>query len=138
MRIQHVNQATKSWPDVFADDRRMGTDLVEIIDRLRWRLWHGQVARALDLIGETLITLDGVANGEKLAAAAARKVARLFTESTVQWLLHRRMNAQKHVRWSPRGAHLMLKVRTATANGTLERDHAVSERWGRRPFRRAA
>jgi hypothetical protein len=81
MRIQHVNQATKSWPDVFADDRRMGTDLVEIIvDRLRWRLWHGQIARALDLIGETLITLDGVANGEKLAAVAARKVARLLRD----------------------------------------------------------
>jgi hypothetical protein len=30
-----------------------------------------------------------------------------------------------------------LKVRTATANGTLERDHAVAERWARRPFRRA-
>jgi hypothetical protein len=40
------------------------------------------------------------------------------TESAVQWLLHRRMNAQQHMRWSPRGAHLMLKVRTATANGT--------------------
>jgi ABC-type taurine transport system ATPase subunit len=33
---------------------------------------------------------------------------------------------------------LMLKIRTATANGTLERDHAVAERWARRPFRRAA
>jgi hypothetical protein len=169
MRIQHVDQAAKSWPDVSADDRQTGADFVEIIDRTRWRLWHGQVARALDLIGETLVTLDGVANGEELAAVAARKVARLLrdletyicgqsdiiidhttarhqdepistavTESTVQWLLHRRMNAQQHMRWSPRGAHLMLKVRTATVNGTLERDHAVAERWARRPFRRAA
>jgi len=169
MRIQHVDQAAKSWPEVSADDRQTGADLVEIIDRIRWRLWHGQVARALDLIGETLVTLDGVANSKELAAVAARKVARLLrdletyicgqsdiiidyatarqedepistavTESTVQWLLHRRMNAQQHMRWSPRGAHLMLKVRTATANGTLERDHAVAERWARRPFRRAA
>ena len=106
---------------------KFATEPVEIIDRLRWRFWHGQVARALDLIGETLITLDGVANGEKLAAVAARKVARLLrdletyvcgqsdiiidyatarrqdepistavTESTVQWVLHRRMNAQRH------------------------------------------
>jgi hypothetical protein len=36
------------------------------------------------------------------------------------------------------GAHMMLKVRTAVANGTFERDHAVAERWARRPFRRAA
>lgn len=147
----------------------MGTDLVGIIDRIRLRLWHGQVARALDLIGKTLISIDGVANGVKLAAVAARNVARLLrdletyvcgqsdviidyatarcqnepistavTESTVRWLLHRRMNAQQHMRWSPRGAHLKLKVRTATANGTLERGHAVAERWAHRPFRRAA
>ena len=169
MRIQHVDQAAKSWSDISADDRKTGADLVEIIDRIRWRLWHGQVARALDLIGETLVTLDVIASGNELAAVAARKVARLLrgletyicgqsdiisdyatarrqdepistavTESTVQWLLHRLMNAPQHMRWSPRGAHLMLKVRTATANGTLERDLAVAERWARRPFRRAA
>jgi hypothetical protein len=65
-------------------------------------------------------------------------ISTAVTESTVQRLLHRRMNAQQHMRWLPRGAHLMLKVRTATANGTLERDYAVAERWARRPFRRAA
>jgi hypothetical protein len=128
-----------------------------------------QVARALDLIGETLVTPDGVANGNELAAVAARKVARLLrdletyvcgqsdiimdyatarhqdepistavTESTVQWLSHPRMNAQQHMRWSPRGARLMLKVRTSIVNATFDRDHAVAERWGRRPYRRAA
>jgi hypothetical protein len=60
------------------------------------------------------------------------------TESTVQWLLHRRMNAQQQMRWSPRGAHLMLKVRTTTMNGTLERDHVAAYRWARRTFRLAA
>jgi hypothetical protein len=42
------------------------------------------------------------------------------------------------MRWSPRGAHRMLKVRTAVANGTLADDHAAAERWARRPFRPAA
>jgi hypothetical protein len=42
------------------------------------------------------------------------------TESTVQWLLHRRMGANQQMRWSPRGAHLMLKVRTSVINGTTE------------------
>ena len=60
------------------------------------------------------------------------------TESTVQWLLHRRMGANEQMRWSPRGAHLMLKVRTAVTNGTFDRDHAAAERWARRPFRQAA
>jgi hypothetical protein len=65
-------------------------------------------------------------------------ISTAITESTVQWLLHRRMNAQQQIRWSPRGAHLMLKVRTSVANDTLDRDHAAAERWARRPFRRAA
>ena len=169
MRIQHVDQAAQNWLGVSADDRRTGADFVDIIDRIRWRLWHGQVARGLGLIGDTLVTLDGIVNAQGSAAVTARKVARLLRdletyicgqsdiiidyatarsqdepistaviESTVQWLLHRRMNAQQHMRWSPRGAHLMLKVRIATANGTFDRDHAVAERWARRPFRRAA
>ena len=74
-------------------------------------------------------------------AAARRReepISTAVTESTVQWLLHRRMNAQQQMRWSPRGAHLMLKVRTAVMNGTLEQDHAIAERWARRPFRQAA
>jgi hypothetical protein len=33
----------------------------------------------------------------------------------------------EEVPWSPRGAHLMLKVRTAAINGTLERDHVAAE-----------
>jgi hypothetical protein len=65
-------------------------------------------------------------------------ISTAITESTVQWLLHRRKSAQQQMRWSPRGAHLMLKVRTAAVNGTLDRDYAAAEGWARRPFRRAA
>jgi hypothetical protein len=56
----------------------------------------------------------------------------------VQWLLHRRMNAQQQMRWTPRGAHLMLKVRCAVMNGTLQHDHALAEGRAHRPLRRAA
>jgi hypothetical protein len=169
MRVQHVAQAATSWPDATETDRQAGTHLTETIERIRWRLWHGQVKRALDLIAETVVIADATAEDMSATATAARKVARLLgdletyvsgqsniiidyatarrreepistaiTESTVQWLLHRRMNARQQMRWSPRGAHLMLKVRTSVVNGTLDRDYAVAERWGRRPFRRAA
>jgi hypothetical protein len=168
-RVQHVARAAKSWPDATESDRQASTRLAETIERIRWRLWHGQVRRGLDLIGETLATLETAVEPASSATATARKVARLLvelqtyvsgqsdiiidyakarrceepistatTESTVQWLLHRRMNAQQQMRWSPRGAHLMLKVRTAIVNGTLDRDHAVAEHWARRPFRRSA
>ena len=169
MRVQHVAQAATSWPDAMETDRQAGTRLAETIERIRWRLWHGQVQRALDLIAETIVTVVVTADDKSPMAAAARKVTRLLgdletyvsgqsniiidyatarrreepistaiTESTVQWLLHRRMNAQQQMPWSPRGAHLMLKVRTSVVNGTLDRDYAVAERWARRPFRRAA
>jgi hypothetical protein len=169
MRVQHVAQAAKSWPNAAEGDRQAGARLAETIERIRWRLWHGQVRRALDLIGDTLVMLDATADNTAPIAAATRKVTRLLrdletyvsgqfdiiidygtarrceepvstaiTESTVQWLLHRRMNAQQQMRWSPRGAHLMLKVRTSVVNGTLDRDYASAERWARRPFRRAA
>jgi hypothetical protein len=65
-------------------------------------------------------------------------ISTAVTESTVQWLVHRRMNAQQQMRWTPRGAHLMLKVRCAVMNGTLQHDHAAAEGRARRPFRRAA
>jgi hypothetical protein len=166
MRIQHVAQAAKGWPDASAGDRKAGIRLAETIERIRWRLWHGQVRRGLDLISETLTILESAG---RAALRAARKVAYLLggletyvsgqsdiiidyararrrkepistaaTESTVQWLLHRRMNAQQQMRWSPKGAHLMLKVRTAVVNETFDRDDAAAERWARRPFRRAA
>ena len=131
-------------------------------------LWHGQVRRSLDLIEETAVKLESMEEGTVSIAAAqkvarllrdletyvsgqseiiidyatARRcnepISTAITESTVQWLLHRRMSAQQQMRWSPRGAHLMLKVRTAAVNETLDRDYAVAERWARRPFRKAA
>ena len=92
--------------------------------------------RARTLLSEFL-PLDDIPSVET-ARRQDEPISTAVTESTVQWLLHRRMNAQQHMRWAPRGAHLMLKVRTATANGTLERGHVVAERCARRPFRRAA
>jgi hypothetical protein len=47
------------------------------------------------------------------------------------------MGTNQQMRWSPGGAHRMLKVRTAVANGPLAADHAA-EPWARRPFRPAA
>jgi hypothetical protein len=169
MRIQHVAQAAKSWPNTSAKECEAGSRLSETIERIRWRLWHGQVGRGLELIGETMATLEAMAGATSPAAAVALRVGRLLgeletyvcgqsdiiidyatarrreepistavTESTVQWLLHRRMNAQQQMRWTPRGAHLMLKVRCAVMNGTLEHDHSVAERRARRSFRPVA
>src|SRR5271156_695879 len=78
MRVQHVAQATTSWPDATETDRQVGARLIETIERIRWRLWHGQVKRALDLIAETVVTVKVAADDKSPIAAAARKVARLL------------------------------------------------------------
>jgi hypothetical protein len=48
------------------------------------------------------------------------------------------MTAKQQMRWSPRGAHFMLKVRTAVMNGTLERDHIGLDKSTRCVQQRAA
>ncbi len=167
MRIQNVTQTIKSWPDATANDLAAGARFADAVEHIRWRLWHGQVARASDLIGKTLVLLD--AEVEAVGTAAATKVRRVLrdletyvtvqsdliidyatarrrgeptstatTESAVQRLLHRRMGAQQQMRWSPRGAHLICKVRTSVTNQAFTEDYAAAERWAVRPFRRAA
>jgi len=166
LRIQHVAQAAKGWPADTPGERANKARLADAVEHIRWRLWHGQVQRALDLIGETLTWLEGRAEAALTAAAKATALLRgletyvsgqadliidyatarrsdepistATTESTVQWLLHRRMGASQQMRWTPRGAHCMLKVRTAVANDTLAEDHAAAEQWARRPLRTAA
>ena len=103
------------------------------------------IATAARKVTRLLSELETYVSGQSdiiIDYATARRceepISTAITESTVQWLLHRRMNAQQQMRWSPRGASLELKVRTAVMNGTLDRDYAIAERWARRPFRRAA
>jgi len=168
MRVQHVAQTVRGWPCAAAGkDRQSGVLFADMVERVRWRLWHGQVQRALDLTGEILETLGTSRRGlmdryadrlervlqelETYVAghsdsiinyAAARRsaepISTATTESAVQRLIQRRMNAKQQMRWSPKGAHLMLKVRTAVMNATFERDHVTAERWANRPYRRPA
>ena len=43
----------------------------------------------------------------------------LITEGTANFLVNRRMNKSQQMRWSRRGADLLLQVRCAVYNGTL-------------------
>ena len=130
--------------------------MADAVEHIRWRLWHGQTRRALRLIQRTLAAVKGRTKnrGSRIGGEADEGIdragdlrvrARLDdepfftspTEGAVQWLLHRRMGAQQQMRWSPRGAHLMLQVRTAIVNGTFDEDHLDICRH-RRSFRMAA
>ena len=50
---------------------------------------------------------------------AGLRVGTAITEGTANFLVNRRMNKSQQMRWSRRGADLLLRVRGAAYNGTL-------------------
>jgi len=50
---------------------------------------------------------------------AGLPVGTAITEGTANFLVNRRMNKSQQMRWSRRGADLLLQVRCAVYNGTL-------------------
>ncbi len=78
------------------------------------KLWTA--LRALDgyLTGQS----DWLANYAERHRAGLR-VGTAITEGTANFLVNRRMNKSQQMRWSRRGADLLLQVRCAVYNGTL-------------------
>jgi hypothetical protein len=73
-----------------------------------------------------LHALDGYLTGQSawLVNYAERhragvRVGTAITEGTANFLVNRRMNKSRRMRWSRRGADLLLQVRCAVYNGTL-------------------
>jgi hypothetical protein len=47
------------------------------------------------------------------------KISTAFVESTINWVVSKRMVKKQQMRWTKRGAHLLLQARTETLNGEL-------------------
>lgn len=111
-------------------------------------MWHGQVNRALSALDHLVVEMDclGGRNGDFSAARlhslgqqlltyirsnrtaivdyatryrSGRRIATSLAESAVNSLVAKRMVKAQQMRWTPRGAHLMLQVRAAMINGNL-------------------
>jgi hypothetical protein len=106
------------------------------IDRLRAVMSHFQgeaggrksIAPSRKL-WTALHALDGYLSGQSawLVNYAERhraglRVGTALTEGTANFLVNRRMNKSQQMRWSRRGADLLLQVRCAVYNGTLGSD----------------
>jgi len=79
--------------------------------------------------GNPLHALNGYLTGQSawLVNCAERhhaglRVGTAITEGTANFLVNRRMNKSQQMRWSLRGADLLLQVRCAVYNGTLGSD----------------
>lgn len=119
----------------------------EELDAFKWKLWHGQVDRALSALDRIVAEMDCLGRTGDLAAVrlhnlgqhlltyirsnrtaigdygaryrSGRRIATSLAESAVNSLVAKRMVKNQQMRWSPRGAHLMLQVRAAMTNGNL-------------------
>jgi hypothetical protein len=117
------------------------------IKALKWKLWHGQVDRAISALDRIVVDMDRLHQDGDLSAArlrslgqqlltyirsnrnaivdygaryrSGRRVATSLAESAVNSLVAKRMVKNQQMRWSQSGAHLMLQVRAAMMNGNL-------------------
>lgn len=121
-------------------------EVAKALERLKWFCWHGNVVAALDTISDidvevaeataeqikflkTLREFDtylranvsSIPNyGERYRAGEV--ISSSLAESAVNQVIAKRMVKHQQMRWSPRGAHLLLQVRTRVLNEDLADD----------------
>jgi hypothetical protein len=122
------------------------TALQDRLERIKWRLWHGDAGEALSrarvlvedvaalaspypglmrlvkATGELVTYIEN--NAGAITDYAARWdhgeiISTAFAESTVDLVVSRRFAKKQQMQWSKTGAHRLLQTRTRTLDGTL-------------------
>jgi hypothetical protein len=144
MRITVLQQLSK---ELIATSKEQQLDrLVTDLDRVKWYVWHGNVFRALQELDDLQDQLD-VLEAETPAVAKLAKAMRefghyiqanqafipnygdryrhgetistAFVESTVNQMVSKRMVKKQQMRWTKRGAHLLLQLRARVLDNDL-------------------
>jgi hypothetical protein len=116
-------------------------------ERIKWYLWHGNVFRALQEIERVQWTLEECEEDVSASTKLAKSVREFsgyitanqefipnygeryrygeaittgFVESTVNQVVSKRMVKKQQMRWTKKGAHLLLQVRTQCSMTTCE------------------
>jgi hypothetical protein len=132
--------------------KRARARIERLLERLKWALWHGNVHKTLqklDDLEEELEMVEPCPNLPKLIQAVqdftryiqanhafipnygdryryGEKIATGFVESAVNQVISKRFVKRQQMRWTKKGAHLLLQVRTKVLNNEL---HSTFERW---------
>ena len=143
-RIPLAQMTKGAWAYAVAVETKAGA-----LERIKWLLWHGNAPTRLDniecladdvadleenptsaslrklatMLGEfvTYITnnIGHIVNyGERFRAD--ERISTGFVESAVNQIVDKRFDKRQSVRWTPRGAHLLLQTRTPVLNGDLD------------------
>ena len=143
MRLTVMGQMVKGlrsqeFPNIVAEADKQ-------LERIKWYLWHGNVFRALQIIDDLAMDLEIIEESEaqrKLLKTLrefehyieankpfipnygdryrnGENIATGFVESTINQVVSKRFVKHQSMRWTERGAHLLLQVRTKTLNDEL-------------------
>ena len=149
MRMTVMTQMAKAV--TFPDDWLV-KDIDKTLESLKWYLWHGNVYQALqeiDWLADLLYVDDltskqrrflqkveefktYIANNQSFITNYGERyrngelISTGFVESTVNQVISKRMVKKQQMRWSPKGAHLLLQVRTKVLDGDWRK---TFERW---------
>ena len=120
-----------------------GADLEEMLEHLKWNLWHGKVERALEITDELIYALD-IENGSpeqrkllKVVRAfdgyiranrasipnyggrhrKGQIISTAFVESAVNQVVSKRFVKKQQMQCPLVGAHLLLQIRVEVLNG---------------------
>jgi hypothetical protein len=127
-------------------DRVMGEGVRKRLDSVKWLLWHGQVTKALDRLGDLDRDINHftdsyprfpqrkkavqqfhtyIVNNRACIPNYGRRYRRgetistAFVESTVNFVLSKRFVKRQSMQWTKRGVHLLLQTRVKTLNNEL-------------------
>jgi len=122
---------------------------LKIIESVKWYLWHGNTYQTLEHLNTLEMELD-TANEQsndsvtrKLLKAVEEfhtyitnnqtfitnygeryrqgdRIGSGFVESAVNYIVAKRFTKRQQMQWTPKGAHLLLQMRTRVLNGDLE------------------
>jgi hypothetical protein len=148
-----AQETASAKPNGDEEDVRDAAGLGKQLEGLKWYLWHGDVYRALQTIEDLECDLD---SGDDRSGRATRllkavgefhhyieanqgyipnygdrhrhgeTITSSFAESAVNQVVSKRMVKKQQMRWTQRGAHLLLQVRTRVLNDDLR---STFERW---------
>ena len=150
MRLTVLGQYAKGVAQL---EETKGARLLADLERTKWRLWHGDIHRALEEARDLEDDVDGlelayphlgrfkraarefaVYIGENAGSIvnygeryrAGERISSAFVESTVNAVVGKRFAKKQQMQWTQRGAHQLLQTRTRALDGTLR---AMFERW---------
>lgn len=144
MRITVLLQQVKGLE---GEQPELGQEVARELNSIKHFLWHGNTFQALQRLESLLINLEFPETPSDLTRKMAKvlgefqtyisnnegfipnfgerrrngeMISTAFVESTVNQVISKRMVKKQQMRWTQRGAHLLLQIRTKVLNNELE------------------